>query len=249
MAHHPSLARSTRPRASVEVGLLAAGLALALALTWGSAAAAKGGSWAQLTLPSLALIAAAVGWFRLRVNPLAEGAQNGWRSILTGGAGPRWSWVGVSLVCLLLLLFVAAGFLWPAARTLGTPPSAVELGALVVLVPIAEEVFFRGALLQSLRRRLGAVGSTLVVSSLFGLLHQRQGQLSTMLVASLVLCAITLSTRTLVWAILLHGTWNALTLVVRMPPTVQRFMVAGGVTIVVLGLVGLQILPASRNKS
>jgi hypothetical protein len=80
-------------------------------------------------------------------------------------------------------------------------------------------------------------------------LHHGHGQLPTMLVASLALCAITLLTRTLLWAVLLHGTWNAVTMVVRMPPTAERFLVTGAVTALVLALVGSRLYRGSQEQS
>ncbi len=227
-----------------ELAVLAGGLTLAQVLTRWSGPL---GSWARWVLPSLALIGAVSLWFRLRADPSTQGEPRWWGSFSSAAGGPpRGRWVGAVLVGLLTASFIAAGFWWPAEQTLGVPPSAVELGALVLLVPIAEEVFFRGGLLQSLRALLGATGATLVVSLSFGLLHYDQGQQWTMLVASLVLCALTLHARTLLWAILLHGTWNALTTVVRMPPTTERFLLTGVVTALVLGWVGFR---AARQAS
>lgn len=230
-----------------ELAVLAGGLALALALTRWSG---QLGSWARWVLPSLALIAAVSGWFRLRDDPSTHGGPRWWGSFSSAADGPpRGRGAGVVLTGLLTASLVAAGSWWPAARTLGVVPSAAELGALILLVPVAEEVFFRGGLLQSLRGLFGATGATLLVSLSFGLLHHDQGQLWTMLVASLVLCALTLHTRTLLWAILLHGTWNALTMVVRMPPTTERFLITGVVTALVLGLVGFRISRPGRAES
>ncbi len=247
MADVPRDRRRARPKALPELTVLAAGLTLALALTRWSGPL---GSWARWVLPSLALIGATSLWFQLRANPSAHGAPRWWGSFSSAADGPpRGRWAGVVLVGLLTASFIAAGCWWPAKQTLGVPPSAVELGALILLVPLAEEIFFRGGLLQSLRHLLGATGATLLVSLSFGLLHHDQGQLWTMLVASLVLCALTLLTQTLFWAILLHGTWNALTLVVRMPPTTERFLLTGIVTALVLGLIGLRVLRSGRAAS
>jgi membrane protease YdiL (CAAX protease family) len=196
------------------------------------------------------LLTASVLWFRFRSGRLPDSRRLGWGATTREeDASPRWSWAAAGLVCLLMLLLITATLLGPAAQIRGPLPSRVELGAVVFLVPVAEETFFRGALLLSLRRQLGAVGATLVVSILFGLLHHGQGQLPTMLVASLALCAITLLTRTLLWAVLLHGTWNALTMVVRMPPMAERFLVTGAVTALVLALVGIRIYKSSQEQS
>jgi len=236
-----------RPRAVAQLAVLGGGLALALALT---RASGQLGSWVRWVLPSLALIAAVSVWFRLHGNPPAQPGPSWWGSFASEADGPpRGNWVGVVLVCLLTTSFAVAGSLWPARRTLGFPPSALELGALVLLVPIAEEVFFRGGLLQSLRGYLGGTGATLVVSLSFGHLHNVQGQLWTMFAASLVLCALTLVTQTLFWAILLHATWNALTMVVRMPPTAGRLLMTGAVTVLVIGLVAFRISRRSRAES
>ena len=247
MAHALDQAGSLRRRAPAEVVLLLGALTLARVLP---ALLGQGSvrDWVPLTAPSLVLLTASVGWFHCRARVTRQRSRSWW-SAVTGevNAAPRSSWPAASLVILLLLSLLAAALLWPAARVRGLPPTPVELGAIVLLVPVAEEAFFRGALLLSLRDRLGAVGATLVVSAVFGLLHLDRGMLPIMLGASVALCFITMLTRGLLWAVLLHGTWNTLTMVVRMPPTAERLLVAAAVTILVLTLMASRIHQATRE--
>jgi membrane protease YdiL (CAAX protease family) len=153
------------------------------------------------------------------------------------------------MVGVFALMLAAAACSWPASRTLGRPPLLLEATAVILLVPLAEELYFRGAWLAILRAKLGAVASTLVVSVVFGLLHRGQGQLLSMFIASCVLCTLTLWTRTILWAVAVHAVWNALTLVVRLPPGAGRIGVATAVTVVALAAVVWQLSRTSQDES
>lgn len=214
-------------RGVLEFVLLTPALALAVLVS-----RVFGGCWVNWVLPGVIILSASVVWFWSRSS--AGGLE--WKRA-PDPLRCRWlhrSIVGAALVGLLVLLLVATACWWPASRVLGVPPSLLEVTAVMLLVPLAEELYFRGAWLSILRFPLGAVGATLVVSAVFGLLHQSQGQLLPMLVASCALCALTLWTRTLLWAVMLHATWNTLALVVRLAPGAGRFAMAGSMTVVAL---------------
>jgi membrane protease YdiL (CAAX protease family) len=81
--------------------------------------------------------------------------------------------------------------------------------SLVVLVPLAEELFFRGALFDHLILNVGRIAAVILVSLLFGLLHAPQGTFVPMVALSLILCGVTLAFRSVLAAIAVHAAWNA----------------------------------------
>lgn len=86
-----------------------------------------------------------------------------------------------------------------------------SLGAIfaMALAPaLAEEIFFRGALLGALSQRLGAVWGLLLSSLLFGIVHLDLAQGGAAVILGLYLGALTLRTGSIHAAILCHGVNN-----------------------------------------
>jgi len=92
--------------------------------------------------------------------------------------------VGIVVMCLLLNLLVMALFKWivptapyapdrlyRAARSGLTPQFLVIAGYSTLFTPLAEEVFFRGFLINALKRRLPHVAAIVVQAVLFGVMH------------------------------------------------------------------------------
>jgi len=93
------------------------------------------------------------------------------------------------------------------ARASGT--ESVEAVLAMALAPaLAEEIFFRGALLSVLSQRLSPGWSLLLSSLLFGLLHLDPAQGGAAAVLGLYLGALTLRTGSIHAAILCHGLNN-----------------------------------------
>lgn len=117
----------------------------------------------------------------------------------------------------------------------------------MTLIPLAEEAFFRGALLGLLRQRLGAPAALALVSLMFGLLHMPQGWpvALAMTVLSVMLCLVVLSSGSVLWAVALHLGWNALAIIRPGPPQDQRWQVAG---VAVALMVGLTVLGLKRRE-
>lgn len=119
-------------------------------------------------------------------------------------AGP----LGVGVIACAAGVWLLIGPLQSTASVV-TAPKAYGL-ILVLGIPVAEEAFFRGALLRAAPSRpvLAAVGSSL----LFGALHWSLGPTQAMLMAVLggALAAVALATRS--WAIpaVLHACYNGL---------------------------------------
>lgn len=88
-------------------------------------------------------------------------------------------------------------------------------GAVALLAPLWEEVLFRGLLLRSIQRRLGAVPAVLLSSAAFGALHAQPGRgVALVLVTGalgVVLALVTLRAGRLGPAVVAHAAFNATT--------------------------------------
>jgi membrane protease YdiL (CAAX protease family) len=124
------------------------------------------------------------------------------------GLGRRLGLVSGLLVIGLALLGLLAAF-WRESAAGSAPLFSYLIGTLA-LGPIAEELYFRGAWLDFAARSFPKAAAAPLVSTAFGLLHVPQGGLVPMLILSLLLCAITLYTRSVLGAIGAHVLWNAL---------------------------------------
>lgn len=197
-----------RPTAvAVPAGvLLALGLYMA-ALPW----LASLGEWALLTLPSLWLL----GWTAL----LWRMGRPWPTSLHRGGRRVGWMLAALALAAVLVLVFA---WLWPRG---GGGAGLDRFGrglALQALVPVAEELFFRGVLLADLRRRWGGFGAAVLVTALFAAMHAPMGQHLPMAVLSLALCGLTLASGSVLWAVGLHVAWNSLAVLRVLPPGSDR---------------------------
>ena len=82
------------------------------------------------------------------------------------------------------------------------------------LVPVAEELLFRGLIFRWIRQRLSFWPAALISAAIFGLAHQRLDQMIIVGLLSLPLAWLTEKSRSLVPAILMHQTYNSLMLMV-----------------------------------
>lgn len=78
----------------------------------------------------------------------------------------------------------------------------------VLLAPVLEETFFRGVVLESLRRKSGPVRGVLLSAAAFGLMHIIPQQVISGFFAGIVLGYVYLRTRSLIPVILLHAINN-----------------------------------------
>jgi membrane protease YdiL (CAAX protease family) len=110
----------------------------------------------------------------------------------------------------MLLLAGAAGFALARRPYSGIDAaSTLETVFLIALVPVAEELYFRGLLLDQLSHYLGRATGVVLTSVLFAFLHLPQGQFLPMFLLSIVLCVAALGRGGLAAAVALHATWNA----------------------------------------
>jgi membrane protease YdiL (CAAX protease family) len=126
---------------------------------------------------------------------------------------------------------------------------SLSVFALILLVPVVEELFFRGVVLDFLLRRLKSSPLAVVlVSALFGLAHLPQGLTVAivMLLLSIAFASVTLATGSLVWAIVLHLGWNALAVLRDLSPGTSRWSAAA---VTLAAIAGLVILSMLRNRT
>ncbi|MCQ2482934.1 MAG: CPBP family intramembrane metalloprotease [Clostridia bacterium] len=78
----------------------------------------------------------------------------------------------------------------------------------VFLVPIAEELMFRGLLFGTMKRRLPFWGAALLSALIFGIGHWQPMQIGYALIAGFVLCVTYYYTDSLLGSIIVHGIFN-----------------------------------------
>ncbi len=179
--------------------------------------------WLRLILPNVWLLGTSVVFARFRPVDLR------WVR-----PGRRWR-VGAVAVAAAAALVLLAAALWPAPAV-GSRPAPMGATLLLVLaVPVAEEVYFRGVLLSQVRRLTGPVGAVIAVSALFAVLHLPSGAVGPMFVVSLVLCSVTLVSGSVLWAVLLHLGWNALAVTVTLAPGTDRWTLSF-IAVMVMGI-------------
>ncbi|MBI3550569.1 MAG: CPBP family intramembrane metalloprotease [Elusimicrobia bacterium] len=124
-------------------------------------------------------------------------------------AAPAGMAVVLPVLVLSSLALVATG-LSPGAVPLPSFRSPVDYAALTILVPVSEELFFRGLCLNwLLRRGVGPVLSAAFVSALFvGAHFPTVYQACVLSALAAGLAAASLRTRSLLWPILIHSCWN-----------------------------------------
>ncbi|MBC7294979.1 MAG: CPBP family intramembrane metalloprotease, partial [Dietzia sp.] len=90
-------------------------------------------------------------------------------------------------------------------------PAFVVLGllAVAVLVPVAEEVVFRGIVLPALRARFRAVPGIALAGAVFAAVHLIPPALPYLVVVGISLCVMAQWYRSIVPGIVLHGVNNA----------------------------------------
>jgi len=90
----------------------------------------------------------------------------------------------------------------------------VNLVAVVIWVPVAEEIFFRGFLLKTMLEQHTVYVAIPISSLLFALLHGRLGLIVPVFLSSVVISILFIRTRSLFPPILAHSTQNLVVSVV-----------------------------------
>jgi radical SAM protein with 4Fe4S-binding SPASM domain len=100
------------------------------------------------------------------------------------------------------------GNLFPRPVSFADAPFARQFH-LLLLVPISEELFFRGILLDHLKRGFSAFQATILCSALFMILHIPHGAGIEALALSILTCLLVLRSGMLLHAVQLHLAWNS----------------------------------------
>jgi membrane protease YdiL (CAAX protease family) len=200
----------------------------------------EAGLWLQVLAPNVWFLAASAVYLRRRPIPFR----------LTRGGRTVTAHAGDVALLIFLSLFLAFSSSLRANRP---PPGTAELcrqALLIVLVPAAEELYFRGLLLDHLRRASNGTTAAILVSVLFAILHVPQERHLPMAVLSVALCRVTLRSGSLLWAVVMHTIWNATVVIIRLPIGPALWAVAGGSAAVVLvGLVRGHLTTDRRNET
>jgi membrane protease YdiL (CAAX protease family) len=157
--------------------------------------------------------------------PLARGEGPPTRAEALGLTRPRPGWWIVALVPLVgvalwiggawLSRLVPSTGLSPVEAFVSHPSGALALAVVAVIVPIAEELFFRGFVYGALARRRGALVAGVVTVVVFAVAHLPQqwgawGPFLSVTVTGLVLTVVRATTRSIVPSVVAHLTHNGL---------------------------------------
>jgi uncharacterized protein len=170
-----------------------------------------------LLLASAVAFAGSVYLFGVRGHPLR------WRAVGLHPTTPRWVWgsllIGVVFVPINLLIvlsmqrFLNLPMEDISAMEFDTFPLLEFLAVFVlaaVLVPLAEEVFFRGVLYRWLRARAGMLVALVISSSIFGALHFYIPSVASISLLG-VICALVYERSGSLWpAVIVHAANNGI---------------------------------------
>jgi membrane protease YdiL (CAAX protease family) len=140
----------------------------------------------------------------------------------------------------ILLIFTSCS---PTQQSSWATPSPFELLHLLILVPISEELYFRGLLFDHLRRGFTSLPAVLLCSLLFAVLHFPVTVALTACSLSLIACILVLKTGTLACALQLHISWNALSVIQGISAPSSRWTVG----ILASGLVVIAAIAHSKE--
>lgn len=202
--------QTTATRAWPKTTLVVAGLAIAMLVTNGLAAAFHNPIAALIVGPSLSVgLIALYIWVgrRIEKRPVVEFERgHGARHLLIGTV------IGVGLAVVTIGILALFGAYQITGW--GSFGALLAVAGTMCAVAVSEEVFFRGVLLRLIRRRWGVTIALAVSAVLFGLVHLLNpdaslwGALAITIEAGLMLGAAYLATGSLWLAIGMHFGWN-----------------------------------------
>ena len=137
-------------------------------------------------------------------------------------------------------------------------PHRIAVGIAIVLVgPLVEEVFFRGALVRPLRKNASAWSVVALTSCLFALAHGEWQKILPIALLGMALGLLRISSGSLVPGAIMHATFNAVTLwaMLTSDPAAQEtgepfpFHVAIAGTLFTLVLLGVAYLVGERSRA
>jgi membrane protease YdiL (CAAX protease family) len=200
------------------VSLIAASTALAI---FNGGELSVGGTLMQLTSTQVGLLAVTGGLVvaprtlaGLRLLP----ASHAWRSVAIGLALAIPAWVGVTLLANLCSGLLDALGLPQETGIVSTvmqrgDPTVLVL-AIVLVAPIAEELFFRGVVYNAWEREYGTRVAVLGSAALFSLIHGSLVQLLPIFILGIALAQLYRLTRSLPATMAMHAGFNAVTVAI-----------------------------------
>lgn len=166
-------------------------------------------------------------------------------------SGNRRPLLGTILVSLVAVLMVAVGLFWPDRST--GPPRLLRLEhlVLILLVPVAEELFFRGFLMDVFWRFFQKPTPAAILCSLiFSLAHLPQGTIIgiVMFLLSLLMCFAVFKTGSMIWPIAVHLAWNSAVVLKHTRPGTERIIMLV-LAFVFLLLLFMRAFQSSRSRA
>jgi membrane protease YdiL (CAAX protease family) len=158
--------------------------------------------WCRMSVPNIWLLGMALLWLRRHPREPSYLGKAKWSRWLSG------------ILAFLIILLIILSLIAPGGYAIEILSLNLQSLFLIILVPFAEEFYFRGLLLDHLVRNVGRIPAVILVSGLFGFLHLLQGLFWPMAILSVFLCILALVRRDLLGAIALHSGWNAFAIVI-----------------------------------
>jgi membrane protease YdiL (CAAX protease family) len=128
------------------------------------------------------------------------------------------SWIGGSVLAALIAMALEASGMEPEPQAAEQALQAIDpwlvVVPIVVLAPIAEEIFFRGVVLNALLREAGARWATFGSATLFAIVHASVIAFVPILLLGVVLAWVARRTRGLLAPMIVHATFNGISVLV-----------------------------------
>jgi membrane protease YdiL (CAAX protease family) len=195
--------------------------------------------WGRMLLPSTWLLVSMGAWALFRAPE--------W-SLFTGG---RRRLVTV-IACACAAAMAAAAPVLLAGEPGGSVVPRLERSAyvlvMVILVPIAEELYFRGFLLSHLKKSLGIPAALVLSAAAFALMHFPAGSAPQMAALGAVTAAVALASDSVLGAIAIHAAWNAAAVLPSASSAFEKALPVGAALGIILAMSALGLRP-SRSES
>ncbi len=112
------------------------------------------------------------------------------------------------LIFSFLLNIITAIFFFSDQNSYQSSTRISELLTLLILVPFAEELFFRGYIFSLIKKSTSEYIALILVSVFFALLHINGELFVPMAVLSVILCLILIFSDSVLWTVSFHFLWN-----------------------------------------
>lgn len=120
------------------------------------------------------------------------------------------------------------------------------LALVLIVAPVFEEVMLRGLIQPLLRRRIGLIATSIIVTSVFAGLHGNLVQATAILPLSVLLCWVYDRTRSLITPIAMHIGFNLIAMI--LPVAVVAAISTPIMAIMLLGIFALSFYQLTRSQ-